>query len=153
MRPRLMPRTLVIIALAAVTLVGGLLFMFTGRGAELGEWREITITVLVSNVPTAVDVDMQPGDTVYTDPAAMNAGTLDEVSVAPMLQVNPDAEGVLQASENPLMRDVTIVFTTRGRQTGELIATGNQVVQVGQQFTVITKSVQLRGMITRIDVR
>jgi hypothetical protein len=153
MRSSLTPRALAIAALAAVTVIGGLAFMFTGRAAELGQYRDITVTVLVSNVPSAVTPDVKPGDLVYTDPAAMNAGTIDEVRVDPQLVASPDSRGELQLSENPLLQEVTIVFTTKGRQTSELIATGNQVVQVGQQFTVITKAVQLRGTITRIDVR
>jgi hypothetical protein len=69
-----------------------------------------------------------------------------------MLVVNPDAAGALQVSPNPLLREVTVVFSTKGRQTAEIIATGNQVIQVGQMFTVFTKTAQLRGTIIDIDV-
>lgn len=149
----LTPRRLAIIVLAAVTLIGGLAFMFTGRAAELGQWRDVTVTVVVSNVPPAVAEAVEPGAPIYTDPAAMDAGRIDEVTVGPMYMVNPDSSGTVQVSENPLMREVTVVFTTKGRQTAELIATGNQVIQVGQQFSVITSAVLLRGTVTRIDVR
>ncbi len=145
-------RKLVVPLLVVITVGGGLALMFAGRAGELGEWKDITIEVTVPKVPVELELDIQPGDIVYTDPAAMQAGVIEGVDVAPMLEVMPDAEGVLQVSPNPLTHQVVIVFSTQGRQTDEIIATGNQVVQVGQMFTVFTKSTQLRGTITDIDV-
>jgi hypothetical protein len=145
-------RKVIVPLLAVVVIGGGLALMFTGRAAELGQWRDITVKVTVPNVPATAELEMGPGDVIYTDPAAMQAGVVEEVITSPMLVVNPDAAGALQVSPNPLLREVTVVFSTKGRQTAEIIATGNQVIQVGQMFTVFTKTAQLRGTIIDIDV-
>jgi hypothetical protein len=146
-------RTISVVVLIVVTVVGAIAFMLFGVSTGLSEWRDVRMTVVVPAVNPDVAEHVAVGDRVYTDPAAMYVGTIDEVSVEPMLKSSPDNQGMLQVSEDPLTREVTIVISTDGRESDEIIAIGNQVVQVGGQFTVVTKEYQLRGQITRIDVR
>lgn len=146
-------RTAAIAVLLVVTIVGAVAFVLFGVNAGLSEWHDVSMTVVVPGVHPDVATQVQAGDTIYTDPAAMYVGTVEQVDVAPMMKSSPDREGVLRLSEDPLVREVTVVIGTEGRETEELIAIGNQVVQVGQQFSVIGKVYNLRGQITRIDVR
>lgn len=142
-----------IVVLLCVTIVGGAGFMLSGVGVELGEWREVRMAVVVPDVHPDVATQVKVGDPVYTDPAAMYVGVIEQVDIAPMLRASPDASGALRVSEDPLVRELTIVVSTRGRRSAEIVAVGSQVVQVGMEFAVVSRIYQLQGWIVEIDVR
>ena len=145
--------TLAIAVLSVVALAAAAAFMAFGVGADLSEWREVRMVVIVPSAHPELADTVRVGDSVFSDPAAMYVGEITEVSVGPMMRANPDYSGVMRVSEDPLTREITLVISTRGRESAEVIAIGSQVVQVGMPFTVVSREYQLRGRIAKIDVR
>ncbi|MCL4554306.1 MAG: DUF4330 domain-containing protein [Actinobacteria bacterium] len=146
-------RTIALIVLAVITIGGAAAFILDGLADGVSDEREVRITVVVSGAHPDVAQAVSVGDRVYGQPAGMFVGEVLEATATPTMRANPDSAGVLQASPDPLTRDITLVIVTQGRESPDFIAIGTQVVQVGMPFTVSSREYQVRGRIAQIDVR
>ncbi len=137
---------------AALVLTGGLLLFF-GVGAESDNEQTVRLTVQVAGLLPPVAQAVEVGDPVYTDPAGVPIGRIVEVSAGPQVDSVPDAKGNLHARENPVTWQVKAVVEADGRSGPGYIAFHNEVVQVGQSYSLISKEYYIRGIVVSLDVR
>ena len=137
---------------AALVLAGGLLLFF-GVGAESGNEQTVRLTVQVTGLLPPVAQAVEVGDPIYTDPAGAPIGSVVEVSAGPQVDSVRDADGNLHARENPTTWQVRAVVEADGRSGPGYIAFHNEVVQVGQSYSLISKEYYIRGVVVSLDVR
>lgn len=139
--------------LGAVVLFGAIGLAAFGVGAELQQERTVTLTVLSTALPKEVVMLPAVGDPVYTDPAGMLVGQVSSVEYGPYVLPVPDADGGLHRGEDPTRWQVEVVIEAIGREGDGIVSIGNEVVQAGQTFNVISREYFLRGVTVSVDVR
>ncbi len=147
------PRFIVVAVLAILALAGGLALGFFGVGSELAEERTVHLGVLITEIPEEVAREVRVGDQVFTDPGGMVVGEVIEVDAGPWVVTVPDAEGQLHGREDPTMWQVKAVIEATGRQSEDIVAIDNQVVQAGQFYSLISRDYYIKGIVVSVDVR
>ncbi|MDY0341359.1 MAG: DUF4330 family protein [Coriobacteriia bacterium] len=155
MRGAFMNTRRVAIGVTAVLAIAGGLLLFIGAGTGTGSGNEQTVrlTVQVSGLLPVVAQAVEVGDPIYTDPAGASVGSVVEVSAGPQMDSVRDSEGNLHARENPTLWQVEVVVEADGRETADYVAFHNEVVQVGQSYSLISKEYYIRGVVVSLDVR
>lgn len=151
--PRRSPVLVAFAVSAAVVVAAGLALTFFGVGAELGRPRKVLVTVQATDVPPKVAEQIEVGDPIFTDPAGARIGTIVDVERGPVPRVLSDEAGGLHVADDPLVDRLEVVVETDGREGDGIISTGNQVVQAGQSFALISRVYYLSGLVVRVDVR
>ncbi len=140
------------IVLGVIVIAVALLFAFTGIGAKLGKKRQITVTVRVQGVFPEVAEQIKAGETIYVEPAGLQIGKIESVSVFPTQKAVRDWQGGLKVAESPLEDDVDVKIVGTGREGDNAVAFENRVVQVGDDFIFSTGLVRAEGTVLKIDV-
>lgn len=147
------PRVVVLAILGVAVVLGGLGLAMFGIGAELQEERAVTLKVLATMLPEEAAVLPAEGDPVYTDPAGMLVGHVSEAVSGPYELAVPDAEGKLHLGEDPTRWQVMVTIEATGREGDGIVSVGNEVIQAGQTFNVISREYFLRGTVVSVDVQ
>ncbi|MBN2839525.1 MAG: DUF4330 domain-containing protein [Coriobacteriia bacterium] len=146
------PRLTAIAVLAVLVIAGGLALGFFGVGSQLAEEKTVRLGVLVTEIPEEVAREVQVGDQVFTDPGGMIVGEVVEVEAGPWLVTVPDAEGQLHGRQDPTMWQVKAVIEATGRQSEDIVAIDNEVVQAGQYYSLISRDYYIKGIVVSVDV-
>lgn len=146
-------RLIVLAVLGALVVIGGLGLGLMGIGAELQQERQVVLTVRAIELAPEVAAVPAVGDPVFTDPAGMLVGEVVSVESGPYVTAVPDAQGALHRGEDPVLMQVDIVLEASGRMGEGIVTIGNEVVQAGQTFNVISREYYLRGTVVSVDVR
>ncbi len=147
------PRLTALVVLAVLAVGGGLALGFLGVGSQLAEQRTVNVTVLVPDIQEEAARTVKVGDSIFTDAGGMEIGTVIEVDAGPDIISVADAQGELHARENPVRWRVRAVIETTGRQSEDIVAIDNQVVQAGSFFALISRDYYLKGTVVSVDVR
>lgn len=142
---------LIVLLLVALGLAAALAFF--GVGAELSEERTVVLSVRAADLQRQVAEQLRVGDTVFADAGGMAIGTITDVRVAPVTRAVANAQGELKAAEDPTTYEAVVVIEAVGRQGDGIVALHNQVIQSGQSFDIVTKSLFMRGLVLSVDVR
>jgi len=142
---------LIVLLLAALGLAIALAFF--GVGAELSKERTVVLSVRVVDLQHEVSDQLRVGDTVFADAGGMSIGKITDVRVGPVTRAVADSQGGLQASADPTLDEAIVVIEAVGRQGDGIVALHNQVIQSGQSFDVVTKSLFMRGTVLSVEVR
>lgn len=147
------PRFVALAVLGGLVVLGGLALVLFGVGAELQEEREVLLTVFATELTEEVAAVPAIGDPVFTDPAGMVVGEIIEVEAGPYVIPVADSEGQLHRREDPTRWQVTVVVKATGREGEGIVSIGNEVVQAGRTFNLISRGYYLRGTVVSVDVR
>jgi len=147
------PRLIALAVFGALAVIGALALGFFGVGSQLAEERTIMLTVHVPDIQEEVARTVEVGDPVFTDAGGMLIGEVVEVEAGPDVISVSDAQGRLHARENPVRWQVKAVVQTTGRQSDDIVAIDNQVVQAGSFFALISRDYYLKGTVVSVDVR
>lgn len=145
-------RAVLIAILGALVLLGGLALRYLGIGAELSEEKQVVLTIEVVDLREEVGDLIEVGDPVFTDPAGMRIGEVTSVEVYPSVESVPDAQGELHEAADPVRFDALVTVTATGREGDGFVALGNEVVQAGRDFNLISRAYYLLGKVVSVDV-
>ena len=112
-----------ILILLLIAIVGGMVFLWTVKDQNLGDYPKLTYAVTVENVPLDIEITAEPNTPIYDDDTGKQIGTLISMS---------------EATENEQTK--SIVFTIRA----EAILNADNYYQIGSYTISIGKSVSLR---------
>jgi hypothetical protein len=123
----------VVAALAFVVLKG------QGKVATIPEDRTVDYTVIVKAIRPDVASFLKPGDLVKKQITQGPIGTIKKVELKPAQEVIDTADGHKVLATSPSEKDAFVTIETKGRAGNDIIATGNEVLRVGDRFNMITK--------------
>ncbi len=147
------PRLVLLVALGTLVVVMGVALALSGVGAEMAVDRRLSIVVRAEDLEQEVAELVAPGDPIFTDAGGMRVGEITEVSMGPDIEAVPDAEGGLNAAEDPTAFSVEVTIEAEGREGDGIVALHNEVIQAGKTFNLISREYYLRGTVVSVDVR
>lgn len=145
------------LAIAVVLLVLGLKVMADYKPATTDfRFLQVTVGLLISNVPPYLADSMMVGQDVYQDNTGAYLGKINDIQTAPAEIVLPQ-NGRLQLVQSPQNLDVRIHLKNRGRKiTGPAqagIYLGKLAVRVGDCLKAHTLYTSLEGEVESLRVR
>ncbi|MBS3908059.1 MAG: DUF4330 domain-containing protein [Actinobacteria bacterium] len=124
---------LALVALAFVVLRG------QGKVATVPENKTVTYTMIVKAIRLDVAGYIKKGDLVKKQVTMGPVGKIVDVEIKPAQAVVDTADGSKVLTVSPTEKDVFITIETKGRAGSDIIATGNEVLRVGDRFNIVTK--------------
>lgn len=137
---------LVVVALAFVVLRG------QGKVATVREDKTVTYTMIVKEIRPDVASYIKKGDLVKKQVTMGPVGKVVSVELKPAEEVLETADGGKALSISPTELDAFIKIETLGRTGNDIIATGNEVLRVGDRFNIVTKWFMGDAVIINMDV-
>lgn len=110
-----------------------------GKVLSVPEDKTIGYTVLIKEVRPEIADYIKKGDLVKKQTNQAPIGTIKQVSVKPALVVDFNGVDKRIATTSPVDKDVYVTIETKGRVGKDIIATGNEVIRVGDSFPIVTK--------------
>lgn len=110
-----------------------------GKVATIEEDRTVDYTVIVKGIRPDVASFLKPGDLVKKQITQGPIGTIKKVEMKPAQEVIDTADGRKVLAVSPTEKDVYVTIETKGRVGNDIVATGNEVLRVGDRFNMITK--------------
>ncbi|MHB8840540.1 MAG: DUF4330 domain-containing protein [Candidatus Aquicultor sp.] len=111
----------------------------SGKVATIPEDRTVDYTVIVKAIRPDVASFLKPGDLVKKQVTQGPIGTIKKVELKPAQEVIDTADGRMILATSPIEKDAYVTIETKGRAGTDIIATGNEVLRVGDRFNMITK--------------
>ncbi|MDI6816854.1 MAG: DUF4330 domain-containing protein [Actinomycetota bacterium] len=124
---------LVVAALVFVVLRG------QGKVATVREDKTVTYTMIVKEIRPDVAAFIKKGDLVKKQVTMGPIGKVIGIEIKPAEEVLETADGGKALSVSPTEKDAYITVETKGRVGNDIIATGNEVLRVGDRFNIVTK--------------
>ena len=143
----------ILLATGVIVIVAGIALTFTGTGSELRVPHDVRFTVLVNDLEPEVAAQVKAGDALFTDAGGAKVGTIESVEVGPARETVPDQAGTLRAAEDPLQVEARVTIASTARVGDDIVSIAGQVVQLGQQFNIVSARYKLLGTVVSIDVR
>lgn len=110
-----------------------------GKVISVPEDKVISYTILIKEVRPEVARYIKKGDLVKKQSNQAPIGTIRQVLVKPALVVDFNGVDKRIATTSPVEKDVYVTIKTKGRIGKDIIATGNEVIRVGDNFPIVTK--------------
>lgn len=110
-----------------------------GKISTVPEDKNVEYVLVVRAVRPEVASFVKKGDIVKKQITKEAIGKVKDVEIKPAEDVVITADGRRVVAISPLDKDVYITVETKGRVGGDIIATGNEVLRVGDRFTIFTK--------------
>lgn len=125
----------------------------TGKVVTIKEDKTVSYTVIVKAIRPEVASFVKEGDLVKKQVTQGVIGTVKKVEVKPAQMVIDTADGRKVLATSPIEKDAYITIETKGRAGNDIIATGNEVLRVGDRFNMITKWFLGDAVIIGMDVK
>lgn len=150
-RVNLIDVTLVIGVLVLVA-AGFVVLRGQGKVATVREDKTVTYTMIVKAIRPDVASYIKKGDIVKKQVTMGPVGKVVDVKVQPAEAVVDAADGSKVLGVSPTEKDAYITIETKGRVGNDIIATGNEVLRVGDRFNIVTKWFLGDAVIVSMDV-
>lgn len=124
-----------------------------GKVVTIPEDKTVTYTMIVKAIRPDVASFIKKGDIVKKQITQAPIGTVKGVEMKAAQEVVLTSDGRKVLAESPVEKDVYITIETKGRAGSDIIATGNEVLRVGDRFNILTKWFLGDAVIIGMDVR
>jgi hypothetical protein len=110
-----------------------------GKVVTVKEDKTIQYTMLVKAIRPEVAEFIKKGDIVKKQLTKNPIGTVKDVEIKPARVLIDTDEGKRIVTTSPVEVDASITIETMGRTGADIISTGNEVLNVGDRFNIVTK--------------
>ncbi|MBI4733848.1 MAG: DUF4330 domain-containing protein [Rubrobacteridae bacterium] len=110
-----------------------------GKVVTVPENKTIQYNMLVKAVRPEVAGFIKKGDLVKKQLTKNPIGTVKDVEIKPARVLIDTDEGRRIVTTSPVEVDATITIETKGRTGADIISAGNEVLNVGDRFNIVTK--------------
>jgi len=110
-----------------------------GKVNTVPEDKTIKYTMLVKGIRPEVAAFIKKGDLVKKQLTKNPIGTVKDVELKPARVIIDTADGRRIVTTSPVEVDAFIAIETKGRAGADIISTGNEVLNVGDRFNIVTK--------------
>jgi len=124
-----------------------------GKVISVPEDKTIKYTILIREVRPEVANYIKEGDLVKKQSNQAPIGTIRQVSVKPALVIDFNGVDRRIATTSPVDKDVYVTVETKGRAGEDIIATGDEVIRVGDSFPIVTKWFTGNAIIVGISLK
>jgi hypothetical protein len=110
-----------------------------GKVVTIKEDKTIQYTMLVKAIRPEVAKFIKKGDIVKKQLTKNPIGTVKDIEISPARVLIDTDEGKRIVTTSPVEVDASITIETKGRTGADIISTGNEVLNAGDRFNIITK--------------
>jgi hypothetical protein len=110
-----------------------------GKVVTVPENKTIQYTMLVKAIRPEVARYIKTGDIVKKQLTKNPIGTVKNIDVKPARVIIDTEDGRRVVTTSPVEVDALITIETKGRTGADIISTGNEVLNVGDRFNIVTK--------------
>ena len=128
-----------ILGVLVVAALGIVVMMKQGKVGVVPENKEVEYTMIVKAIRPDVASYIRKGDIVKKQLTQGPIGTVKGSVTEPAKIVIDTADGSRVATTSPTEVDAYITIETKGRVGKDIVATGNEVLRVGDRFNILTK--------------
>ena len=145
-----------LVILAAVVAILGVGYTLVTKKAPSAvvarQNNQITLTIMVRAVRPDVLPYLKVGDVVKRKETQGAIGAITQITTRPAESIAVTADGKQVVTFSPRDKDAFLTLTTVGRAGKDLIATGNEVVRVGDNLKLVTRWFDGEGFVTGMSV-
>lgn len=142
----------IVVLVLAVIFVGVSIVRNRGQVVSVKQDKDIELTMIFRSVRSEYVSFFKVGDVVKRKETQGAIGEIVSVEDFPAETIEIDSEGKKVIAVSPRERDVKIVLKCKGRASSDMVATGNEIVKVGQKFGAITKWYEGEAIILSVKV-
>jgi len=124
-----------------------------GKVVTVPEDKVVEYTMLVKAIRPDVAGYIKQGDIVKKQVTQGPIGMVKSVDIRPAQMVLDTSDGNKVLATSPVEKDTYITIETKGRVGKDIIATGNEVLRVGDRFNIITKWFIGDAVIISMDIK
>lgn len=114
--------------------------------------KNIRVKFMVQDITPDVSKFFRKGDVVKRRETQGRIGVINKVKITPAQSIEPNDQGIMIESTKPNRRDVFFEVETKGRQNADIVATGSEILRVGEEYEIVSPAFFAEAMVVGVSV-